>query len=148
MKKTIVIILSLAVVASLVGCEKKGQNEAKDGTGIKVQVPGTTVAVGAQLPDNLPPYVQVYPNSEVISVISGMGDQKNVAGIIIAKTKAPMNDVVAFYKLVAQKNGMTAMGEFSTQDVHTFAAEAGEKSFGIALTKGDDNTTSVQLTYK
>jgi hypothetical protein len=146
MKKIVVCIMSVALAVSLAGCGKP-KNDAKEGPNIQVQVPGTSVTVGPKLPANLPPYVEIYPGAEVTAVIAGI-DERKVAGMITLKTKAPMAEVVDFYKKSLVKSGLKAKGEFATAEVQTLSAENGENGYSITITKSDDNETTVMIAYK
>jgi hypothetical protein len=150
MKNIVVCMMSVALVFALTGCGKGPKQEAKDANAVpnvQIQGPNGTVSVGPQLPANLPKYVEIYPGAEVTAVVSGV-NEKNVAGMITVKTKAPLAEVADFYKKSLAKSGFKVKGEFATAEVQTLSAVNGDVEYSVAITKSDNNETTIMITYK
>ncbi len=119
--------------------------DAESGTMSVTGPDGETMQVGesVSLPENLPSFIPIYPDS-VPRMVMNMGGVMQIT----LEVDETASEVVSWYRNQLEANGFEIQSEMAGPMGTVFAAENGDGSLGLTIMEiPDDNLTAINLVW-
>lgn len=104
-----------------------------------------TVRSGANVPVDLPAGFSVYPGATIVNSSMAAQGEGRVASIMM-QTGNSMDEVIAFYREQAERNGVSVENETSSPRLRAFAGRSDAVEQMAVVATRSDNGTVIQLT--
>lgn len=122
----------------------RGDDENSE-TVIKSDKGEVRIATGDKVAEDLPMGIKLYPGAEVQTSMTGMGEGKSGA-MVVLKTTDSVDDVISFYRKQMKSKGIEVKSEVKSGDMQMIGGERSDgEGVHISATKSSDGDVTATI---